>query len=130
MKRLWTWMMVVAVVLAGIGGTALLAGESDDYRVIRNAVKAERAPGGEPRFLKIQIRGEKKGDDVDISLPFCLVEMVLNGTGDRREGKEAFSPCGRHDIDWRKALTDLRRSGATSLVDIRSEGESIRIWLE
>jgi len=110
--------------------SSLLAGDGDDYQVIKNAVKAERAPGGGPRFLKIQIRGEKKGDNVDISLPFCLVEMVLNSAGDHHEGKEMLSACGKHDIDWRKALADLRRSGATSLVDIRSEGESIRIWLE
>lgn len=116
---------LVVFVLAG----ALFAAAADDYKVIKKAVKgSESSRSGQNNVQCFKIVVTEKGgvkEEVKISLPVSLVEMVINACPE--EKLELDHGCR---IDIRKIWKELKKAGPLALVEIEDHGETVKIWIE
>jgi hypothetical protein len=114
--------LVMFIMVTFLAGTFMIKGNSEeDYKVIKNAVKAS---GGEVSWFKITVFDKKANKEkVNIKVPFSLVEMFI---GDKKDipGKE------KCDVDFKKVIEILKKNGPTTLVEIDEEDETVKIWLE
>ncbi len=127
MKKNTFWL--VALLVGSLMAVALFAGSADDYQVIKNAVRKSQATpvgGKNLQWFKIVVTGkEGAGENVKITLPVSLVEMMLNSCQEKKFNVE--HGC---EIDLRKVWNDLKAAGPMSLVEIADHGETVKIWLE
>ncbi len=108
---------------------ALFAAAADDYKVIKNAVKnPDNSASGRKnvQWFKIVVT-EKNGakEEVKISLPISLVEMIINACPE-----EKFEVDHGCRIDIRKIWNELKKAGPLALVEIEDHGETVKIWFE
>jgi hypothetical protein len=108
---------------------ALFAGASDDYKVIKNAVKSsETSASGQKsvQWFKILVT-EKDGskEKVKISLPISLVELMINACPE-----EDFKIEHGCHIDIKKVWSELKKAGPLALVEVEDHGETVKIWFE
>ncbi len=129
MKKTLPLVLALFLILAGVG--ILSAKVSDDYKVIKNAVKAETAAeksaDSKVSWFKILVTDTKSGKvKVKITIPISLAEMVADCSGNHFKVHEG---C---DIDLKKILAELKKNGPLSLVEVEDEqgGESVKIWIE
>ena len=108
---------------------ALFAAASDDYKVIKNAVKSSETSATDQKsvqWFKILVT-DKAGDKekVKISLPISLVEMMINACPEEKFKVE-------HDcqIDIKKIWNELKKAGPLALVEVEDHGETVKIWFE
>jgi hypothetical protein len=108
---------------------ALPAARSDDYKVIKNAVKSQDAsvPGQKDAlWFRIVVTDKAAGkEEVKISLPVSLVEMMINACPD--EELQVDRDCR---IDIRKIWSELKKAGPLALVEIDDHEEKVKIWME
>lgn len=122
MKKIAFWMVMVLLV-----STLAFAAAADDYRVIKNAVKGASTSGAKsPLFFKIEVRDLKNGnDDVKITLPVSLVEIMLEASGEEKIKLD----CGR-SVDLKKIWASLKAAGPLALVQVEDKDATVKIWLE
>lgn len=115
--------LVMFIMVTFLAGSFMIKGSSEeDYKVIKNAVKAS---GSEVTWFKISVFDKKANKEkVNVKVPFSLVELFL-GEKDDLKIKEK---CG--DVDFKKVIEILKKSGPTTLVEVDEEDESVKIWLE
>lgn len=122
MKRIavWTVMVLLASALA-------FAAAADDYKVIKNAVKGAAASDAKaPLYFKIEVKDRKGGhDDVKITLPLSLVEIMLDACGEEKIKLD----CGRN-VDLKKVWESLKAAGPLALVQVEDKDATVKIWLE
>lgn len=127
MRKNTLWL--VALLVGAMMTAGLFAGAADDYQVIKNAVKkSQAAPAGarSPQWLKIVVTGkEGAGENVKITLPVSLVELMFNACPEKK-----FSVEHGCEIDIQKIWNDLKAAGPMALVEIENHGETVKIWLE
>ena len=116
-------MLVMFIMVTFLAAAFLVRGSSEeDYKVIKNAVKAESS--GEVTWIKITVFDKKANKEkIDIKVPFSLVEMFL-------EGKNDFKIKEKCDVDFKKVIEVLKKSGPTTLIEVNEEDELVKIWLE
>ena len=116
--------LVMFMMFTFLAGAFVMTGSSDeDYKVIKNAVKA--SGNGEVTWIKISVFDKKENKEkVNIKVPFSLVEMFLGEKNDLKIKEK----CG--DVDFKKVIEILKKSGPTTLVEVDEEDESVKIWLE
>ncbi len=122
MKKIAVWMVMVLLASA-----LAFAAAADDYKVIKNAVKGAAASGAKaPLFFRIEIRDRRSGhDDVKITLPVALVEVMLDACG-----KEKIKiDCGR-SVDLKQIWASLKAAGPLALVQVQDKDATVKIWLE
>lgn len=122
MKKIAVWMVMVLMASA-----LAFAAAADDYQVIKNAVKGPSASGAKaPLFFKIEVRDRKSGhDDVKITLPVALVEIMLEAGGEEKIKLD----CGRC-VDLKKIWASLKAAGPLALVQVEDKDATVKIWLE
>ena len=127
MRKNTFWL--VALLVGSLMAAGLFAGNADDYQVIKNAVKkSQAAPVGAKnlQWFKIVVTGKDgSGENVRISLPVSLVELMLNACPEKKFNVE--HGC---EIDIQKVWNDLKAAGPLALVEIEDHGETVKIWLE
>jgi hypothetical protein len=128
MKKGIVGLFVVSFVLVLASG--LFASSADDYKVIQNAVHnpaAAKAGQKGVQWFKIVVTSKDgKGDNVKITLPISLVEIMMNACPDKE-----FRVDGDCHIDLRRVWKDLIAAGPMTLVEVEEEdGETVKIWLE
>ncbi len=109
--------------------TGIFAEAADDYKVIKNAVKSpqsSRTGQTGVKWFKILVVG-KDGDheNVKITLPVSLVEMMINACPEKR-----FKIDHGCQIDIRKVWNDLKAAGPLALVEVEDHDETVKIWFE
>ncbi len=122
MKKIAVWMVMVLLASA-----PAFAAAADDYQVIKNAVKGAAASGAKaPLFFKIEVKERKGGhDDVKITLPVALVEIMLDACGEEKIKLD----CGRN-VDLKKVWESLKAAGPLALVQVEDRDATVKIWLE
>lgn len=122
MKKNYVLVMVMMVTF--LAAAFLVMGSSDeDYKVIKNAVKVSSS--GEVTWIKISIFDKKANKEtVTVKVPFALLEMFTEGKDDLKIKEK----CG--DVDFKKVIEILKKSGPTTLIEVDEENELIKIWLE
>lgn len=118
------FLLVIFVIAAMMAAAFPIMGSAaDDYKVIKKAVKGKK--GGEITFFKLTVFDKKaKKDKVSIKVPFALVEVLAEGEDDL---KIKDKDC---DVDLKKVLEILKKSGANSLIEIDTEDVLVKIWVE
>ena len=127
MKKNTFWL--AALLIGGVMTAGLFAGAADDYQVIKNAVKKSQAAPGAARsaqWFKIVVTGKDgAGENVKITLPVSLVELMLNACPEKK-----FCVEQGRTIDVQRIWNDLKAAGPMALVEIEDHGETVKIWLE
>jgi hypothetical protein len=127
MKKRIVWLCVVLA--AFVMSAVIFADAADDYRVIKNAVKkpdASLSGKGGAQWFKIVVTGKNGSkEDVRISLPVSLVEMVIDNCSEKE-----LRIDGDCRVDIRKIWRELKQAGPLALVEIEEDGETVKIWLE
>ena len=99
------------------------AADSDDYKVIKNAVKGKK--GSEINWFKLSVYDKKaKKTKVKITVPFALVEMFSECKDDKLKIKDE---C---DIDLKKIMEILKKNGPMTLVEVEEDDCLVKIWFE
>jgi len=129
-KRIAVLSVGVAVFLiAFVMAAGLFANPADDYKVIKNAVKNAKGSGagqGDAHWLKIVVSGKDgKKENVKISLPLSLVEMMINACPE-----EKFKFEHGCQVDIRKIWDELKKAGPQVLIEVEGHGETVKIWFE
>jgi hypothetical protein len=123
-------MMVLGIGLVVFVMAAVLsASMADDYKVIKNAVKSQGVSvSGQKDALWFRIVVTDKAnarEEVKISLPVSLVEMMINACPD-----DKFKVDHDCQLDIRKIWSELKKAGPLSLVEVEDHEETVKIWLE
>lgn len=118
--------VLLVTLLAAALASGLFASAADEYKIVKNAV---HNPGksGAAEWFKIVVAGKDgKGDNVKVTLPVSLVEIMMNATPDK--GLRIDGDC---HVDLKRVWNDLKKAGPMSLVEVETEdGETVKIWLE
>ena len=118
-------LFVLGVILPGF----LLADSKDDIQTIKKAVKKnpEYKAGEEVKWFKLLITdNETKKDKVKITLPICLIEILLECV-DEEDLDIDGDEC---EIDLKELFAELKRLGPAVLIEITEDDETIKIWFE
>jgi len=118
-------LFVLGVILPG----SLLADSKDDIQTIKKAVKKnpEYKAGEEVKWFKLLITdNETKKDKVKITLPICLIEILLECV-DEEDLDIDGDEC---EIDLKELFAELKRLGPAVLIEITEDDETIKIWFE
>jgi hypothetical protein len=97
--------------------------DSEDYKVIKNAVKGKK--GSKIQWFKLSVFDKKaKKSKVKITVPFALVEMLSECDTDELKIKD------KCDIDLKKVLEILKKNGPMTLVEVDDDDCLVKIWFE
>lgn len=119
------FLMMVALLVVTIAAPAATVSNDDNYRVIQQAVKKEKAADSSLTWLRIEVVDKKENKKkVTIRLPFSLVEIFMNCSSDH------LKIDGDHDIDWARVINELKKSGGGTLIEVDEDDEYVRIWIE
>lgn len=128
MRKITPLVIIIFVLSMGVANFALSTGEKD-IQAIKKAVKKNPhySKGEEAKWLKVLVT-EDDSDKVKVklTLPLKLIELLLRNV----EGKEIRIDQGECDIDLVELFTELKRAGPTALIEVKEDGETIKIWLE
>jgi len=122
-------LILVVVISCLILADLLLSTEDFDLQTIKKAVKRNPrySTNKEVRWFKIVITSDhKKREKIQVTLPLTLVDLFFNCTKE----KELKIDCDDYDLDLRKLYKELKKEGPTSLIEIKGEDATLRIWLE
>jgi hypothetical protein len=118
-------LFVLGVILPGL----LLADSKDDIQTIKKAVKKnpKYKAGEEVKWFKVLVTdNETKKEKVKITLPICLIEILLECV-DEEDLKIDEDEC---DIDLKKLFAELKRLGPAVIIEVTEDDETIKIWFE
>lgn len=118
--------VLLVALLAVTAALGLFATAADDYKIVKNALH-NPAKGGAAQWFKIVVTGKNgKADNVKVTLPVSLVEIMMNATPERD-----LRIDGDCHVDLKRVWNDLKAAGPMSLVEVETEdGETVKIWLE
>lgn len=123
MKRLI--MIVFFMILILIFGVYTVNGSfSEDYKVIKRAVKGKKASKDVTYFKILVVDNTSRKVKIRLSLPIALVEMLSECTDDSIKIK---SHCR---IDFKTVFKELKKMGPHCLIEIDNGDESVKIWFE
>ena len=125
MKNMMKWTLVL-LVLVGLNGT-VLAGSSDDYKVIKKSAKENTAGSMEEvKWFKIEVRDmETDKIKVKVTIPISLVEVV---SGWCPEGKMHIE--NDMEIDLKQMVQELKKIGPMAFIEVYEDNETVKIWVE
>lgn len=87
-------------------------------------------PGGEPKLIRLEVRD--KGTDkitVAVNLPIAFAEALLSSLNEFDQGM-VMDELKKRQIDINNIWKSLRTLGRQTLVQIETEDNYIKIWLE
>jgi hypothetical protein len=122
MKKL---VLIIFIILTLMVSTIPVSGESaEDYKVIKQAA-ADKKDAGNVAWFRLEVT-EKTGkkDKVKIKLPISLVETLADCT----EGEINLDKNCK--VNLKKILSDLKKNGPMTILEIESEEADVRIWFE
>jgi hypothetical protein len=117
-------LVVCVVVVFLIAAVAVKGNSAEDYKVIQKAVSEKKA-SGDVTFFRLEVKDKKTNKaEVNIKIPLSLVELMSDCVKDQPKVKEH---C---DIDFKKIIAELKKSGNTTLIEVDSDDSLVKIWLE
>lgn len=123
------WLILLALfVLFLISGFAY-SGDRDDYQVIKKAVQdnSKSEVKGEVRWFKVLVVDNKTGKEkVKITMPVALVEIFVRCA----EQKEVRIKSMKSTINMEELLSQLKKAGPLSIIEVYEEDETVKVWIE
>jgi cell division septation protein DedD len=122
-------LVLILLALSVVLVSFLLAGGSDDYQVIKKAVKENPnyKPGKEAKWFKVLVADSKTNKvAVKVTLPISVIEIFLECAGDKHL-KIDHDDC---EIDLKEVFKELKKLGPMALIEVYQEDETVKIWLE
>lgn len=122
-------LVLILLALSVVLISFLLAGGSDDYQVIKKAVKENPnyKPGKEVKWFKVLVADSKTNKvRVKVTLPISVIEIFLECAGDKHL-KIDHDDC---EIDLKEVFKELKELGPMALIEVYQEDETVKIWLE
>ena len=110
-------LVLILLALSVVLVSFLLAGGSDDYQVIKKAVKENPnyKPGKEAKWFKVLIADSKTNKvRVKVTLPISVIEIFLECTDDKRL-KIDHDDC---EIDLKEVFKELKERGIYTQVSV------------
>lgn len=97
---------------------------SEDYKVIKNAVKGKKK-SGDIAWFRIEVT-DKKTDKtkVKVRIPIGLVELLADCD------KDIKIDDGKCKINLKKILEELKKNGPMTLIEVDDDDGYVRIWFE
>jgi hypothetical protein len=129
MMRKTAVLVLVTVISCLILANLLLSKEDFDLQTIKKAIKKNPrySANKEVRWFKIIITSKhKKREKIQVTLPLTLVDLFFNCTKE----KELKIDCDDYDLDLRKLYKELKKEGPMSLIEIKAEDATLKVWLE
>jgi hypothetical protein len=126
MKR-FAALAAAAAVVASMAVPVFAAGNEDDLKVIKKAVRGDSAcePGQAVKWFKVLVIDHKSGTEVvKITLPISLAKLLANCDKDRHVRMDGA------DVDITSALKHLEELGPMVLLEIVDVEATVKIWLE
>lgn len=118
-------MIVFFMILILIFGVYTLSGSfSEDYKVIKRAVKGKKASKEVAYFKILVVDNASRKVKIRLTLPITLVEMLSECTDDSIRIK---SDC---QVDFKAIFKELKKIGPHCLIEINNGDESVKIWFE
>lgn len=118
-------MIVFFIILILIFGVYTLSGSfSEDYKVIKRAVKGKKASKEVTYFKILVVDNTSRKVKIRLTLPITLVEMLSECSDDSIKIK---SHCR---IDFKAIFKELKKIGPHCLIEINDGDESVKIWFE
>jgi hypothetical protein len=97
---------------------------SEDYKVIKNAVKGKKK-SGDTAWFRIEVTDKKtRKTKVKIRIPIGLVELLADCD------KDIKIDDGKCKINLKKIIEELKKSGPMTLIEIDDDDGYVRIWFE
>lgn len=125
-KKMNLFVFVIIIVLCFSGS---LWGEDDDLQAIKKAVKEnpKYSSQSEIKWIRLTVIDLKTNKEkVKIKFPIVIFEIIMEAA----EGKNMNIDCENFDVDIRALFNELKKLGPMSLIEISSEDELFKIWLE
>ncbi len=126
MKKI-TIFVLLAFVLTLAPSQFLLA-KNSDLQAIKKAVKENPnfEAGQEVKWFKVLITDIKTNKaKVKVTLPVSLIELILEAEDDHFKVDR-----DEYDVDIKEIFAELKKAGPMALIEIREEGELIKVWFE
>jgi len=125
-KRTVLFVFVIIFSLCFSGG---VWGEDDDLQVIKKAVKEnpQYSSQSEIKWIKMTVTDLKTNKEkVKIKFPVVIFEIIMKAV----DGEKMNIDCENFDIDIRELFYELKKLGPMSLIEICSDDDLLKIWLE
>jgi len=122
--------LIVFVMVCSLSFSGWVWGEDeDDLQVIKKAVKEnpQYSAHSEIKWIKLTVTDLKTNrDKVKIKFPIVIFEIIMEAA----KGKNMNVDCDNFDVDIRELFYELKKLGPMSLIEISSDDELFKIWLE
>jgi hypothetical protein len=128
MKKKMIMVLVLAVAILTTPFLTLADSSSQDYKVIKKAMKTKKK-SGDVTWFRVQVTNLKTGKNkVMIKIPVSLIELIAECSDDA----EDFNINGKCKVNLKQVLTILKKHSPQALVEVQDEeeGEHIKIWFE
>lgn len=121
--------VIVFVMVFSLSFSGWVWGEDDDLQAIKKAVKENPrySAQSEIKWIKLTVTDLKTNKEkVKIKFPIIIFEIIMEAA----DGKKMNVDCDNFDVDIRALFYELKKLGPMSLIEISSEDELFKIWLE
>jgi hypothetical protein len=123
--RRWTALAAAMVFGLCLAAPIRAAGNEDDLKVIKRAVRGDRScePEKGVKWFKLLITDNvSRKDVVKVNLPIFVIRLL------RDDAKDKQRHCEKAEV--KAALRYLKRAGSLTLFEIVGDDSKIKIWLE
>lgn len=127
MKMKRNLILVIFVMVTFMAATLPVLGDSsssEDYKVIKNAVKGKKK-SGDIAWFRIEVTDKKtKKAKVKIRIPIGLIDLLADCDKDIKIDQ------GKCKINLKKIIEELKKNGPMTLIEVDDEDGYVRIWFE
>lgn len=121
--------VIVFVMVFSLSFSGWVWGEDDDLQAIKKAVKENPrySAQSEIKWIKLTVTDLKTNKEkVKIKFPIIIFEIIMEAA----DGKKMNVDCENFDVDLRVLFYELKKLGPMSLIEISSDTDLLKIWLE
>ena len=127
MKMTRNLILVIFVMVTFMAAALPVLGDSsssEDYKVIKNAVKGKKK-SGDISWFRIEVTDKKtRKTKVKIRIPIGLVDLLSDCD------KDIKIDDGKCKINLKKILEELKKNGPMTLIEVDDDDGYVRIWFE
>jgi hypothetical protein len=127
MKMKRNLILVIFVMVTFMAATLPVIGDyssSEDYKVIKKAVKGKKK-SGDIAWFRIEVTDKKtKKTTVKIRLPIGVVDLLADCD------KDIKIDDGKCKLNLKKIIAELKKNGPMTLIEVDDDDAFVRIWFE
>ncbi|MCI4446002.1 MAG: hypothetical protein JHC32_08255 [Candidatus Aminicenantes bacterium] len=128
MRRI-TWIIILVLTAFFLTVEFSYPADNNDYQIIKKAVQENPKvePAKEVKWFKLLAIDNKTGKEkVKITMPIALIEIFARYADCKNVAMKEVG-C---KLNLEELLTELKKAGPLSIMEISEEEETIKVWLE